>query len=66
MQEIGTNDKDGKRVQGTDVIFFINKDNIPTDQINICARFLCKYRLEKRDEYNKIHLGRKPDHRESR
>ena len=55
MQGIGTGDKDGKRVQGTNTMFFINKKNIPPDRMTTYARFVCTYRAEK-EEKNRTRL----------
>ena len=55
MQGIGIGDKDGKRVQGTNTIFFINKKNIPPDRMATYARFVCTYRPEK-EEKNRTRL----------
>ena len=48
MQDVGTSDKDGKRVQGTITMFFINKKNILPDRLATYAIFLCTYRAEKK------------------
>ena len=47
MQCIRRGNKDGKRVQGTNTMFFINKKDIPPDCVATYARCLCTYRPEK-------------------
>ena len=55
MQGIGTGDKDDKRVQGTNTMFFINKKSIPLDRMTTYVRFVCTYRAEK-EEKNRTRL----------
>ena len=40
MQGIGTGCKDGKRVQITNTVFFINKKDVSQDYMTIYTRFV--------------------------
>ena len=61
IQCIGTGDKNVKRVQGTNIIFSINKKNMPLDCMTTYAKFVCANRDEK-EEKNRTRLtvGRNP------
>ena len=45
--EFGQLTQGNGHVQGTDTIFFIRKDEVPTDRIVTYARFVCDYRPPK-------------------